>query len=359
MSAGRGGRRPGGAVGPPVELTSTYHAGGHYTYGRDENPTWEALEEALGSLEGGTAVSFASGLAAIAAVLELLPVGTTVVAPEDAYSGTRRLLSDLASRGRLAVRFADPTDTASTLEACDGAGLLWIESPTNPLLRIADIEGLADGAHDAGVPLVAADNTFATPLLQRPLDLGVDVVVHSVTKLLSGHSDVILGAVVAREADLAEALARRRSLHGAVPGPLEAWLALRGVRTLAVRLERAQANAAGLAARLEAHPAVERVRYPGLPGHPGHDLALKQMRGFGAMVAFEVRGGAAAAEQVCNRVRICVNATSLGGVETLIERRGKWAGEDYLPPALVRLSAGIEDLDDLWADLEGPLGELV
>jgi cystathionine gamma-synthase len=358
VSAGRGPKEPGRALGPAVELTSTYHAGGRFIYARDENPTWEALEEVLGALEGGKAVTFASGLAAIAAVIEQLPVGAIVVAPEDAYSGTRRLLSDLASRGRLVVRFVDPTDTAGTLGACQGAGLLWIESPTNPLLRIADIAGLAAGAHDAGVPLVAADNTFATPLLQRPLELGVDVVVHSVTKLLSGHSDVILGAAIGRDEGLAQALAQRRSLHGAVPGPLEAWLALRGVRTLGVRLERAQANAAELAQRLAAHPAVERVRYPGLPEHPGHELAVKQMRGFGAMVAFEVRGGSEMAEAVCNRVRVCVHATSLGGVETLIERRGKWAGEDYLPASLVRLSVGIEDVEDLWADLGGALTAL-
>jgi len=256
------------------------------------------------------------------------------------------------------VRLVDPTDTAGTIRACRDAGLLWVESPTNPLLRIADIAGLAAGAHDAGVTLVVADNTFATPLLQRPLDLGVDVVVHSVTKLLSGHSDVILGAAIARDPAVARALWQRRSLHGAVPGPLEAWLALRGVRTLAVRLDRAQANAAELARRLAVHPAVERVRYPGLPEHPGHELAVKQMRGFGVMVAFEVRGGAEAAEEVCNRVRVCVHATSLGGVETLIERRGKWAGEDYLPPALVRLSVGIEDVEDLWADLGGTLTQL-
>lgn len=358
MSAGRGPKEPGRALGPAVELTSTYHAGGRFIYARDENPTWEALEEVLGALEGGKAVTFASGLAAIAAVIEQLPVGAIVVAPEDAYSGTRRLLSDLASRGRLVVRFVDPTDTARTLGACQGAGLLWIESPTNPLLRIADIAGLAAGAHDAGVPLVVADNTFATPLLQRPLELGVDVVVHSVTKLLSGHSDVILGAAIGRDEGLAQALAQRRSLHGAVPGPLEAWLALRGVRTLGVRLERAQANAAELALRLAAHPAVERVRYPGLPEHPGHELAVKQMRGFGAMVAFEVRGGSEMAEAVCNRVRVCVHATSLGGVETLIERRGKWASEDYLPASLVRLSVGIEDVEDLWADLGGALTAL-
>ncbi|HMC42547.1 MAG TPA: aminotransferase class I/II-fold pyridoxal phosphate-dependent enzyme [Acidimicrobiales bacterium] len=358
MRAGRGTREPGRALGPAVELTSTYHAGGRYTYGRDENATWEALEEVLGALEGGTAVSFASGVAAIAAVLEQLPVGATVVAPYDAYSGTRRLLSDLSSRGRLAVRFVDTTDITAAVEACRGAGLLWIESPTNPLLHISDIAGLAAGARESGVTLVAADNTFATPLLQRPLELGVDVVVHSVTKLLSGHSDVVMGAAITGDAELALALSRRRSLHGAIPGALEAWLALRGVRTLPVRLHRAQANAAELAARLAGHPAVERVRYPGLPEHPGHELAVKQMRGFGAMVTFEVRGGPDAAEEVCNRVTVCVHATSLGGVETLIERRGKWAGEDYLPPALVRLSVGIEDVEDLWADLGSALAAL-
>lgn len=368
---GRPPTRPGGPVNEPVVLSSTFHQGGDVTYGRDGNPTWEALEDVLGTLEGGAALVFASGMAAISAVLETLPVPGRVVVAGDAYNGTRRFLTDVAGRGRLRFRTVDVADTAGTLEACAEVveapgrpsgdphqfgehGLLWLESPTNPLLAVADLGELIGGAHQLGMD-VAVDNTFATPLLQRPLEFGADVVVHSATKLLSGHSDVVLGAVVARRPDVMEALRRRRSLHGAVAGPWEAWLALRGIRTLSVRLERAQANAAALAARLGAHPLVEAVRYPGLPGDPGHALAARQMDGFGTMVAFEVAGGAPAAEAVAAAVRLATAATSLGGVETLIERRGRWRGEEALPAGLLRLSVGIEDLEDLWRDLDEAL----
>ena len=368
---GRPDRRPGGPVNPPVVLSSTFHQGGDIVYGRDDNPTWEPLEQALGGLEGGTALVFASGLAAVSAVMEMLPVPGRVVVAGDAYNGTRRLLSDVASRGRLRFRTVDVSDTAGTLTACAevveaparpggeegqfGAhGLLWLESPTNPLLEIADLAALVEGAHQLGMD-VAVDNTFATPLLQRPLDFGADVVVHSATKLLSGHSDLVLGVAVGRRAEVLQGLRNRRSLHGAAAGPWEAWLALRGLRTLAVRLERAQATAADLAARLGGHPLVANVRYPGLPVHPGHELARRQMLGFGAMVAFEVAGGAGPAELVTGAVRLITAGTSLGGVETLIERRGRWEGEGGLPAGLLRLSVGIEDPDDLWADLQQAL----
>ena len=385
MHLGRPARSPGGPLNPDVVLSSTFHQGGDLMYGRDGNPTWAALEEAIGGLEGGRALSFGSGLAAIAAVLECLPVPGRVVVAADAYNGTRRFLADVAGRGRLRYRIVDVADTAATLDACEevagapgrpsgapgslGAnGLLWLESPTNPLLAVADLQALAGGAHRLGMDVVV-DNTFATPLLQRPLDLGADVVVHSATKFLAGHSDVVLGAAVTRRDDVLGALATRRSLHGGIPGPWEAWLVLRGIRTLAVRLERAQATAAELARRLCSHPAVAAVRYPGLPDHPGHELARRQMAGFGAMVAFEVRppgGGldgvagdpqpaAAAAEAVVSRCRLATAGTSLGGVETLVERRGRWAGEEGLPPGLVRLSVGIEDVEDLWADLDAAL----
>jgi cystathionine gamma-synthase len=232
--------------------------------------------------------------------------------------------------------------------------LLWLESPTNPLLAVADLEALIAGAHRLGMD-VAVDNTFATPLRQRPLDFGADVVVHSATKLLSGHSDVVLGAAVSARADVIAALENRRSLHGAIAGPWDAWLVLRGMRTLAVRIDRAEANAAELAIRLGGHRAVTAVRYPGLPDHPGHQLAARQMRGFGTMVAFDVVGGAAGADAVTGAVRLATAGTSLGGVETLIERRGRWAGEQALPPGLLRLSVGIEDVDDLWRDLDAAL----
>ena len=372
---GRPPAAPGAAVNPPVVMSSTFHQGGELYYGRDGNPTWSALEEVLGGLEGGRATAFASGLGAIAAVLETLPVPGRVVVAGDAYSGTRRFLADVAGRGRLRFRTVDVADSAATLRACEemvqapgrpsgpagafgSVGVLWLESPTNPLLAIADLAVLVEGAHALGMDVVV-DNTFASPLLQRPLAFGADVVVHSATKILAGHSDVVMGVVVTARDDIAAALAARRSLHGAIPGPWEAWLTLRGVRTLAVRLDRAQANAAELARRLSAHPAVEVVRYPGLEAHPGHELAARQMRGFGAMVSFDVRGGADQAELVTSRLRLLTVGTSLGGVETLIERRGRWEGEQGLPPGLLRMSVGIEDVDDLWADLDRALGSVV
>jgi len=356
---------PGAAVNPPVVLSAPFHQGGETAYGRDSNPTWEALEVAIGGLEGGTAVAFASGLAAVAAVVETLSVPGVVVLPGDAYSGTRRFLVDLAGRGRLSFKLVDVADTAATLRACEevarqadsavfgSGGLLWLESPTNPLLAVADLGALADGAHRLGMDVVV-DNTFATPLAQQPLALGADAVVHSATKFLSGHSDVLCGAVVSRRADVVEALAARRSLHGAIPGPWEAWIVLRGIRTLDVRMERAQANAAELARRLSEHPAVVRVLYPGLASHPGHDLAARQMRGFGAMVSFELPS-AASADAVVGGLQLLTAATSLGGVETLIERRARWEAEEHVPPGLLRMSVGIEDVEDLWEDLERAL----
>lgn len=360
VAAGRPARDPGAPVVAPVVLSSTYGAGGAVAYGRTGNPTWEALEDALGALEGGSAVSFASGMAAATTLLETLPLGARVVAPASGYYEVRSFLTDRAEGGRFDVELVDVADTGATLDACRGASLLWVESPTNPLLNVADLPALIDGAHEAGA-LVVVDNTFATPLLQRPLDLGADAVLHSVTKFLSGHSDLLLGAVVTRDTELYAALAGLRGLYGGVPGPLEAFLALRGLRTLAVRLERAQASALTLAQRLAAHPAVERVRYPGLPSDPGYDRARRQMRGFGAMLSFELRAGAEAAERACAAVRVITHATSLGGVESLMERRARWAGEVEMgtPPALIRLSVGIEHVEDLWADLERALSAAV
>ena len=312
---------------------------------------------ALGGLEGGTAVAFSSGMAAIAAVIEPLPSGASVVVPGDAYQGTRLLIDDLVAGDRLGFRAVDIADTEATLGVCaevarhGQGGLLWIESPTNPLLAIADLSALATGAHRLGLR-VAVDNTLATPLLQRPLDAGVDVVVHSVTKLLAGHSDVVMGAAVSRDQTMITELIKRRSLRGAVPGPFETLLALRGMRTLAVRLERAETNAAELARRLCRRRGVNRVRYPGLPDDPGHRRAREQMRGFGAMVAFEVDDGADGADRLCLHLRLIVPGTSLGGVESLIERRGRYPAERHLPPGLLRLSVGIEDVEDLWADLD-------
>jgi cystathionine gamma-synthase len=333
--------RPEGAgqpLGAGVSLTATYRAGGAVVYGRDDNRSWQAFEAVLGALEGGLAVSFSSGMAAVAAVVESLPVGAGVVVGHDAYYGVRVLLAELAERGRLAVTTVDMGDTPAAVAAFDGAALAWLESPTNPRLAVADLPALIGAARAAGA-VVAVDNTFATPLLQQPLAMGADVVVHSVTKLLAGHSDLVMGAAVAATDEWRQRLLLRRGRHGAVPGPFEAWLALRGLRTLPVRLERAQATAAALAGRLAGHPAVERVRWPG----------------FGTMVSFDVRGGAGPAAAVEGAVGLIVNATSLGGVETLIERRAKYAGEAGTPEGLLRMSVGLEHVDDLWRDLEQAL----
>lgn len=339
VTLGRGQRNPGEPLTPPLTFTSTFHAGGDAAYARDDNPSWHSFEEILGGLEGGTALAFASGLAAISAVVETLPAGAVVVAPTDAYNGTRRLLADLASRGRIRSLVIDMGDWDEMVMACEDAALVWIESPSNPLLAVYNVETLVELAHEAGA-LAAVDNTFATPLRQRPLDLGADVVVHSATKLLAGHSDVVMGATVATDEKLLASLRNRRGLHGAVAGPMEAFLAARGMRTLPVRLERAEASASELEVRLADHRGIDNVRYPG----------------FGTVLSFDVQGGAKAADRVCERVKLIAHATSLGGVESTIERRSKWALEENLPPGLLRLSVGLEHVDDIWADLAQALG---
>jgi len=351
---GRGREAPGDPLNVPPMLASTYVAEGAVAYGRDGNATWRAFEEVLGALEGGTAFAFASGLAAITAVLERVPVGGAVVVGADAYNGTRRLLADLEARGRLTARAVDTVDVAATAAACASAAMLWLEAPTNPMMAVPDLAALIAAGHDAGVAVVV-DNTFATPILQQPLAFGADAVVHSVTKFIAGHSDLVMGAAVVRDPEWIDDLVTVRGLRGAIPGPFETFLALRGIRTLPVRIERAQTTAGELAHRLAAHPVVARVRYPGLADDPGHELAARQMQGFGAMLSFEVRGGAPVADAVCAGVEVLVHATSLGGVETLIERRNRWSGEDATPPGLLRVSVGLEAADDLWRDLDRAL----
>lgn len=348
VTAGRP-ERPGAPLNTAPTFASTYRYGGEYDYGRFGNPTWSAFETALGILEGGHALAFASGQAALTSILETLPVGSTVLLPDSAYLGTRGYLDDVASRGRLVPRLIDMTDTDLTIDALTDADALWVESPTNPMLGIVDLAAVLRAGTDRGI-LTVVDNTFATPLLQHPLDLGATAVVHSATKYVGGHSDLLLGATVTRDGDLLQRLHTRRTFHGGIPGPMEAWLALRGLRTLPLRLGRAQDNAIQLARWLHDLPQVIQTRYPGLPDHPGHELAGRQMSGFGAILSLEL-SDARTADELVGRLQLIVDGTSLGGVETTIDRRNRWPGEERVPPGLLRLSVGIEHVEDLRQDL--------
>lgn len=361
IAAGRPADEPGQPLNVPIVMASNFRAGnlgesGGREYSRDDaTPGWEALEEVVGELEGGEAVAFASGMGAASAVFDLMPVGARVVAPTDCYAGVHALLADGQRHGRWHVDLVDVTDTAAAATAARRADLVWLESPTNPLLDIADLPALCAAAREGGA-VVAVDNTFATPLLQQPIALGAHVAMHSATKFLGGHSDLLLGVAVAGSPELGERLRRRREVAGAVPGALETFLALRGLRTMALRLEQGQRSAAELARRLAGHPAVTRVRYPGLADHPGHAQAAAQMAGFGAVLGFEVQT-AAAANTLCDSVRVIRSATSLGGVESTIERRAKVPGQEHLPPGFLRLSVGCEHIEDLWDDLTGALAQ--
>ncbi len=354
-----------GAVAPPIYQTSTYKQDGvgglrgGYEYSRSANPTRTALEECLAALEAGSrGLAFASGLAAETTLLHVaVRPGDHVVIPGDAYGGTYRLFAKVFARWGLEYTPVALDDLDAVRAAIrPSTRALWCETPTNPLLGLADISALAQLAHDSDALLVV-DNTFASPYLQQPLPLGADVVVHSTTKYLGGHSDVVGGALVVADADLGERLAFHQNAIGGVPGPFDSWLVLRGIKTLGVRMDRHCENASRVVEMLTAHPAVDRVLYPGLPDHPGHEVAAKQMRGFGGMVSFTLHGGEEAALRVCERARIFTLAESLGGVESLIEHPGRMthasvAGSPLEVPAdLVRLSVGIESIDDLLADL--------
>ena len=358
-----------GAVIPPLHLTTTYKQDGvgglrgGYEYSRSGNPTRTALHEALAALEEGTtALAFASGLAAEDTLLRTAcRPGDHVVLGGDAYGGTFRLISRVLSEWGLEytpVHLDDPDQVRAAMRPT--TRVIWCETPSNPLLNITDIEATAAVAHEGGALLVV-DNTFASPYLQRPLTLGADVVVHSTTKYLGGHSDVVGGALVVRDAELGERLAYNHNAMGAVASPFDSWLVLRSLKTLGVRMDRHSANAARVVEFLVDHPKVGSVLYPGLPSHPGHDVAAKQMSGFGGMVSFRLRDGEDAALKVCERAQLFTLAESLGGVESLIEHPGRMthasaAGSPLEVPAdLVRLSVGIEDADDLLADLEQAL----
>jgi cystathionine gamma-synthase len=359
-----------GAVVTPIYQVSTYKQDGvgglreGYEYSRSANPTRTALEECLAALEGGArGLAFASGLAAEDTLLRtILKPGDHIVIPNDAYGGTFRLFAKVLSRWGVEFSVADTQNLADVrAQLRPNTRAVWVETPSNPLLGITDLTALAEVAHAAGALLVV-DNTFASPYLQQPIALGADAVVHSTTKYMGGHSDVVGGALVLAEAGLGEEVAYHQNAMGAVSGPFDAWLVMRGIKTLGVRMDRHSANAEKVAELLSGHPKVHQVLYPGLPGHPGHDIAAKQMKAFGGMVSFRVNGGEEAAVEVCNRTELFTLGESLGGVESLIEHPGRMthasvAGSALEVPAdLVRVSVGIESVDDLLADLRQALG---
>ncbi|MCK1795672.1 cystathionine gamma-synthase [Streptomyces sp. XM4193] len=359
-----------GAVVPPIYQVSTYKQDGvgglrgGYEYSRSANPTRSALEENLAALEGGRrGLAFASGLAAEDCLLRTLLVpGDHVVIPNDAYGGTFRLFAKVAERWGVQWSVADTSDADAVRAALtDRTKVVWVETPSNPLLGITDIEQVAAVARGAGARLVV-DNTFASPYLQQPLALGADIVVHSTTKYMGGHSDVVGGALVTSDAALGEELAFHQNAMGAIAGPFDSWLVMRGVKTLAVRMDRHSANAERVAEMLAGHPKVASVAYPGLPSHPGHEVAAKQMKAFGGMVSFRLAAGEEAAVEVCNRTELFTLGESLGGVESLIEHPGRMTHASVVgsalevPGDLVRLSVGIESVDDLLEDLRTALG---
>ncbi|MGW0979443.1 cystathionine gamma-synthase [Streptomyces xiamenensis] len=359
-----------GAVVPPIHQVSTFKQDGvgglrgGYEYSRSANPTRTALEENLAALEGGRrGLAFASGLAAEDCLLRtLLRPGDHLVIPDDAYGGTFRLIAKVVEKWGVEWSVANTSDPASVREALrPQTKVIWVETPSNPLLGITDIALIADIARGAGARLVV-DNTFASPYLQQPLALGADVVVHSTTKYMGGHSDVVGGALVTADEELGDELAFHQNAMGAIAGPFDSWLVLRGIKTLAVRMDRHSANAQRIVEALAAHPKVTQVYYPGLASHPGHETAAKQMRDFGGMVSFRVAGGEDEAVAVCDRTKVFTLGESLGGVESLIEHPGRMthasvAGSALEVPAdLVRLSVGIEAVDDLLEDLRQALG---
>jgi cystathionine gamma-synthase len=353
-----------GAMAPPLHFATTFKHGpagervAGYEYTREGNPTQDRLETALAAMEGGAAaLAFASGMAAMNALLEALPAGAEVLIPADCYTGLRVLGEEFLPARGVTVRAVEFGDVDAVRAAITPATkLLWAETPSNPQLRAADLAALAQLAHKHGA-LLACDNTFATPALQNPIVHGADVVMHSTTKYLGGHSDVLGGALVfARADELHAAVAHRRHITGAVANPFGLWLTLRGCRSLHARMAMHCANARALAEFLAAHPRVEAVHYPGLPSHPNHAVAAKQMRDFGGMMSFRVRGGREAALAVASRLQLITNATSLGGSESLIEHRASVEGpKPVSPDNLLRFSVGLEHVDDLRADLEQAL----
>jgi len=355
VAAGRPAKQPDGALNPPIALNSTFHEGGPVGYGRYGNETWSALEEAISVLEGGNTLLFSSGMAAISAVFSLLPEGAVIVAANNGYQGTTTLLKKLNESEKLKVRFVNLANTDECIAAIPGAQMLYLESPLNPLLEVVDLPKIIAAGKAAGCG-VAVDNTLATPLLQNPLALGADISIHSVTKYLSGHSDLILGSLTTNDQALYGRLEQSRRYGGAIAGPFETWIALRGLRTFAIRMQRSQENAMELANRLSKDSRISKVRYPGLATDSYHGLAKSFMKGFGAMISFDVKASVEQVDLMCNSSKLITNATSLGGVESIWERRRRWATESAtVPENLIRFSVGIENVDDLWSDIQQAL----
>jgi cystathionine gamma-synthase len=355
VAAGRPDKKPDGALNPPISLNSTFHEGGPIGYGRYGNESWSALEEAISSLEGGQTLIYGSGMAAISCVFSLLPHGAVIIASHHGYQGTTTMLKQMHESGRLTVRFVDLADTDATLAQIPGTQMLYLESPINPGIEVVDLPKLIAAGKAAGCG-VAVDNTLASPMVQNPLAMGADIAIHSVTKYLSGHSDLLLGSTSTNDPALNVRLEQARRYGGAIAGPFEAWLALRGLRTFSLRMKKSQENAMDLAQRLEKHPAISRVRYPGLASDPFHERAKSFMKGFGAVVSFEVKASVEQIDLMCNSAKLITNATSLGGVESLWERRRRWKTEsETIPENLIRFSVGIENADDLWADIQSAM----
>lgn len=339
---------------PPV-MASNFRLPHERYYSRTEGTeTQNALEDLIGGLEGGRALVFSSGMAAVATLFHGLPVGAQLVMPEDPYHAVNGLAVEGEAQGRWSVQRLDLADTAGWVAAAAHADLLWVESPANPLLTVADLPAICAAPRKPGA-ILAVDGTFATPLLQTPLALGADVSMHSVTKFIGGHSDLMAGSLAVRDDALYDELWHRRVRNGGTIGGLEAFLSIRGARTLGLRIERATTNAQILAERLEAHPDISIVRYPGLASHSTHGHAASFMTGFGAMMSFDVVGTGERASRVVEHTRIINNATSLGGIESTWERRALIPGQESMPPTLIRFSVGCEHVDDLWADISAAL----
>ena len=384
VSQGRPAHEHDAPVNTPIYMTSTFRGGktvdtlNDKVYARFHNPSWEDLEEVIASLEDAElpGLMFASGMAAVAAVEDLVPVGSVILLPRHTYMASISLALKLQRRGICEVIRYDLENTEQTIETMKAAAsargvtaenvdyrapkvLMWLESPTNPMLEVADLKVLLPEAKKLGI-VTAVDNTFSTPLVQKPLTLGADIVVHSATKFIAGHSDVVMGLAITNHPELRAMMLEHRTLNGSIAGPFEAFLALRGVRTLALRVERSMANAQVLAERLTKHPRLREVRYPGLPNDPFHAVATSQMNGFGAILCVVLEANAQETDAVVEKLKIWTPATSLGGVESLIERRRRHLSEpDSIPESLLRLSVGIENVDDLYNDLNQALASIV